>query len=133
MHRDVLHVLEVGREGEPLRRGAPARVAPELPRAELLEAQPPVAHRRGDVDVQEDVELLLRRRHHLGLDLVEQLVVARLRDQRRLEDDLAYIIKGGEIGDFGGGSLEPPRRWLGAQWLGLTEGVPSCPEPPGAP
>ena len=24
-------------------------------------------------------------------------------------------------------SLEPPRQWLGAQWLGLALGVPSCP------
>eukprot|EP00964_Phaeocystis_antarctica_P006186 scaffold3367_cov52-Phaeocystis_antarctica.AAC.2 len=43
------------------------------------------------------------------------------------------MVKGGEIGDFGGGSLEHPRQWLGAQWRGLTLGVPSCPEPPGAP
>ena len=28
--------------------------------------------------------------------------------------------------------LEHPRPWLGAQWLGLTLGVPSRPEPPGA-
>ena len=41
--------------------------------------------------------------------------------------------KNGEIGDFGGGSLEHPRPWLGVQWLGLTEEAPSCPEPPGAP
>ena len=46
---------------------------------------------------------------------------------------LAWCVKGSEIGDFGGGSLAPPRRWPGAQWLGLTLGVPSCPEPPGAP
>ena len=43
------------------------------------------------------------------------------------------MVKGGEIGDFGGGSLEHPRQWLGAQWIGLTLEVPSCPEPPGAP
>ena len=43
------------------------------------------------------------------------------------------MVKGGEIGDFGGGSREPPRRWLGAQWLGPTLGAPSCPEPQGAP
>ena len=30
---------------------------------------------------------------------------------------------------FGGSSLEPPRPWLGAQWLGLTPGVSSCAEP----
>ena len=42
-------------------------------------------------------------------------------------------LKGGEIGDFGGGSLEPPRQWLGAQWAGLLLRAPSCPEPPGAP
>ena len=40
----------------------------------------------------------------------------------------AWRVKGGGIGDFGGGSLEPPRRWLG-----LALGVPSRPEPPGAP
>ena len=38
-----------------------------------------------------------------------------------------------EIGGFGGGSLEQPRRWLDAQWAGLFLGVPSYPEPPGAP
>ena len=27
--------------------------------------------------------------------------------------------KGGGMGGFGGGSLEQPRRWLGAQWAGL--------------
>ena len=43
------------------------------------------------------------------------------------------MVKGGEIGGYEGGSLEHLRRWLGAQWLGLTPGVPSCPEPPGAP
>ena len=43
-----------------------------------------------------------------------------------------WMVKGGGIGGFGGSSLEPPRRWLGAQWLGLTLGVPSCAEPPGA-
>ena len=30
------------------------------------------------------------------------------------------------MSDFGGGSLESPRRWVDAQWLGLTLGVPSC-------
>ena len=37
------------------------------------------------------------------------------------------------IGDVGGGVLERPRLWLGAQWLGLTLRALSCPEPPGAP
>ena len=37
------------------------------------------------------------------------------------------VIKGGGIDDFGGGSLQPLRRWRGAQWLGLALGVPSCP------
>ena len=46
---------------------------------------------------------------------------------------VAWRVRGGEIGDIGGGSLEPPRRWLGAPWLDPTLGVPSCPEPPGAP
>ena len=42
--------------------------------------------------------------------------------------------KGGDgiIGGFGGGWLEHPRQWLGAEWAGLFLGVPSCPEPPGA-
>ena len=35
-------------------------------------------------------------------------------------------------GDFGGGSLERLRQRLAAQWLDLTLGVPSRPEPPGA-
>ena len=43
------------------------------------------------------------------------------------------MLNGGETGGFGGGSLEQPRRWLGAQWAGLFLGVPSCPGPPGAP
>ena len=40
---------------------------------------------------------------------------------------------GGEIGGCGGGSLKHPRERLGAQWADLFVGVPSCPEPPGAP
>ena len=43
------------------------------------------------------------------------------------------MVKGGEIGGFGGGELGHPRHWLGAQWVGLFLGVQSCPEPPGAP
>ena len=70
-----LHVLEVGREGEPLRRDRPARIRLELPRAELLKAEPAVAQGRGDVDMQEDVVLLIGVGWLLGLDLVEQLVV----------------------------------------------------------
>ena len=46
---------------------------------------------------------------------------------------LACMVNGGGIGGFGGGALEHPRQWLGAQWAGLFLGVPSCPEPPGAP
>eukprot|EP00964_Phaeocystis_antarctica_P050984 scaffold29725_cov54-Phaeocystis_antarctica.AAC.1 len=38
-----------------------------------------------------------------------------------------------KIGGFGGGWLEHPKRWLGAQWTGIFLGVPGCPEPPGAP
>ena len=34
-----------------------------------------------------------------------------------------WVVKGGGIGDFGGGWLEHPRRWLGAQWPGLSLGV----------
>ena len=58
VHRHVLHILEVGREGEPLRRGRPAGLLLELPRAELLEAETAVAERSGDVDVQEDIVLV---------------------------------------------------------------------------
>eukprot|EP00964_Phaeocystis_antarctica_P063357 scaffold38022_cov48-Phaeocystis_antarctica.AAC.3 len=36
------------------------------------------------------------------------------------------MVKGGDIGDFGGGSLEHPKQWLCAQWAGLALGVPSC-------
>ena len=43
------------------------------------------------------------------------------------------MVKGGEIGGFGGGWLEQPRQRLGAQRAGLSLGVPSCPEPPGVP
>ena len=35
------------------------------------------------------------------------------------------MVKGGEIGGFGGGLLEQPRQWLGAQRLGLLLQVPS--------
>ena len=45
----------------------------------------------------------------------------------------ACMARRGEIGDFGGSSLEHPRQWLGSQWLGFPLGVPSRPEPPGAP
>ena len=41
--------------------------------------------------------------------------------------------KGGGIGGLGGGWLEQPRQWLGAQWLGLFLGVPRCAELPGVP
>ena len=42
------------------------------------------------------------------------------------------MVRRGEMGDCGGGWLEHPRPWLGAQWPGLALEVPSCPEPPGA-
>ena len=45
----------------------------------------------------------------------------------------SWMVKGGEIGGFGGGSLEHPKQWRDAQWLGLALGAPSWPEPPGAP
>eukprot|EP00964_Phaeocystis_antarctica_P059710 scaffold35485_cov76-Phaeocystis_antarctica.AAC.8 len=32
------------------------------------------------------------------------------------------MVKGGGIGGFGVGQLEHPRRWLGAQWAGLSRG-----------
>eukprot|EP00964_Phaeocystis_antarctica_P143982 scaffold109659_cov51-Phaeocystis_antarctica.AAC.2 len=41
-------------------------------------------------------------------------------------------LDGSRFSDFRGSSLGSPRRWLGAQWLSLTLGVPSRPEPPGA-
>ena len=44
----------------------------------------------------------------------------------------AWVVKASQIGDFGGGSLEPPRWWLGTQWLGLALGVPGCTGPPRA-
>ena len=43
------------------------------------------------------------------------------------------MVKRREMGGFGGGWLEHPKWWLGSRWLGLALGVPSCPEPPGAP
>ena len=45
----------------------------------------------------------------------------------------AYMVKGRDIGGFGGGWLEHQRQWLDALWAGLFMGVSSCPEPPGAP
>ena len=40
------------------------------------------------------------------------------------------------VGNFGGGRLEHPRQWLGAQWPSLPpwecRAAQSCPEPPGA-
>ena len=45
----------------------------------------------------------------------------------------AYMVKGGEKGGSEGGWLTHPRPRLGAQWAGLFLGVPSCPEPSGAP
>ena len=35
------------------------------------------------------------------------------------------MVKGGTIGAFGGGWLEHTRQWLGAQWAGLSLGVPT--------
>ena len=43
------------------------------------------------------------------------------------------MVKGGEIGDVAGGSLEHPGPWLGSHWPGPTLAVPSCTGPPGAP
>ena len=43
------------------------------------------------------------------------------------------MAKGSGIGGFGGGSLEHPRPWLGAQRAGLAPGVPGCLELPGVP
>ena len=43
------------------------------------------------------------------------------------------MVKGSEIGDFGGPSSEHPKQWLSAQWARLLRlGAPSSPEPPGA-
>ena len=33
---------------------------------------------------------------------------------------LAYMVKGGEMGGLGGGELEHPRQWLGAQRPGFS-------------
>ena len=38
------------------------------------------------------------------------------------------MVKGGNIGGFGGGWLEQPT----SSWAGLFLGVPSCPKQPGA-
>ena len=35
----------------------------------------------------------------------------------------SYMVKGHGIGDFGGGELEHPRQWLGAQRADLFQGV----------
>ena len=59
-------------------------------------------------------------RHH-RVGVVVEGVVAR-----------AWMVKGGGIGDAGGGWLEHPRQWLGAQRTDLLLGVPNCPEPSGA-
>ena len=40
--------------------------------------------------------------------------------------------KKGRIADLGGGWLGQPRRRLGRQHVGLSMGVPDCPESPGA-
>ena len=44
-----------------------------------------------------------------------------------------WVAKGSAIGGFGGGWLEHPRQRMGAQWAGLSLGVPSCQEPQGTP
>ena len=54
--------------------------------------------------------------HEARLPLAEQrsqLLLAR-------GGDGACRVKGGGIGDFGGGFLEHPWRWVGAQWPGLS-------------
>eukprot|EP00964_Phaeocystis_antarctica_P105753 scaffold70743_cov60-Phaeocystis_antarctica.AAC.2 len=38
------------------------------------------------------------------------------------------MVKGGAIGALGGGWLEQPRQWRGAQWAGLSLGVPTAPQ-----
>eukprot|EP00964_Phaeocystis_antarctica_P042581 scaffold24419_cov43-Phaeocystis_antarctica.AAC.1 len=58
--------------------------------------------------------------------------VKRERRQHRLLRR-AYMVKGGTLGGYGGGGLEHRGQWPSAQWAGLFLGVPSCPEPPGAP
>ena len=42
-------------------------------------------------------------------------------------------VKGSDMRDFGGGSLEQLGPWLEFQWPGLALGVPSCTGPPGTP
>ena len=53
---------------------------------------------------------------------------------QRADHEAAWMVKGRGMGDCGGGSLEPPRQWLGAP-VGrpLPLGASSSPEPPGAP
>ena len=45
---------------------------------------------------------------------------SRWRSPRSLPSESAWQVTGGCIGGFGGGSLEHPRQWLGAQWAGLS-------------
>ena len=80
--------------------------------------------------------------HLLELERGEGVCATKLRTPLTLAGGLCEIrleghlggAKRGEIGRFyGGGALEHPRRWRGAQWAGLFLGVPRCPEPPGAP
>ena len=35
----------------------------------------------------------------------------------------AWIVKGSEMGDLGGGSFKHTRQWLGTQWPGVSLGV----------
>ena len=65
---------------------------------------------------------------HDRLTVGTALALSRVSEEMR-----AWMVKGSEIGGFGGGSLEHPRQWLVAHWPGLFLRVPSCPTPPGAP
>ena len=56
-------------------------------------------------------------REHEG-GLVEEGELADARGNLQLREE-AWMVKGGEIGGLGCGSLENPRQWLGAQRAGL--------------
>ena len=100
---------------------------------ELLE----LAVRAGDAGVLRSLErelgLLVGRhaRHDLLLDAAVGAGDRRLLEHAEAQPDRARSSAGqtrGEIGGFGGGWLERPRRWLGTQWPGLTLRVLSCPD-----
>ena len=75
-------------------------------RGELGAAELQLLHRRLREGLREGLDTL----GHLG----EDTRGARIPEGRRSQE--------GGIADLGGGSLEQPRQWLGAQWAGLSPG-----------